>query len=110
MKTYEIRLTNSQEKLLLDKKVFDFLTEDPEFAKIKFLNALQKHPNGIAVYQKRWKESDGSMICETTYLPKLIADKFLPPRMSNQVLAFRNENKLDCRLENLEYRNRKTVR
>jgi len=104
--TYEIRLTNSPEKLLLDKEVFDFFSTDPEFVKIDFLNTLQKHPEGIAVYRKEWKEPDGSFISEITYLPKLIADKFLPKRMSNQILVFLNGNKLDCRLENMEYRDR----
>ncbi|HHB79856.1 MAG TPA: hypothetical protein ENK85_11540 [Saprospiraceae bacterium] len=104
--TYEIQLINSQEKLLLDKNVYDYLASDPELTEIDFLNTLEVNSKGTVVFKQRWKEEDGSYIFETTYLHKLIADKFLPRKRNNQILAFRNGNQLDCRLENMEYRNR----
>lgn len=100
---YELSLTNSPEKFLLDEEVFHFLNTGPAFTKIDLIHNIRKHRLGFAIFRKEWQEPDGSYFTETIYLHKLIADKYLPKRPKFQVLMFKNGNKLDCRLENLEY-------
>jgi len=106
--TCKVKLKNSEDVAILDQVVYDFLTTDPYLVEIDFINNIRKHSSGCVVFQKIWKNPDGSYIIETIYLHKLIAEKFLSHKktpMENLVGA-KNENKLDCRLENLFYRSR----
>lgn len=105
---YKVKLKNSDDNVLLDDQVYDFLTTDPYLAKVDFINNLRKHSSGCAVFQKTWKKADGSYKTETIYLHKLVAERFLGQAKSKgkNLVGARNGNKLDCRLENLLYRSR----
>lgn len=108
---YKIKLKNAEETVLLDDQVYEWLTTDPYLTKIDLINNLRKHSSGCAVFQKTWKKADGKFKTETIYLHKLIAEKFLTQQKSgkNRLVGARNNNKLDCRLDNLIYRSRSTA-
>lgn len=105
---YKVTLKNSEEHVLLDGEVYEFLVKDPYLAKIDLLNNLRKHSSGCAVFQKSWKKANGSYKVETIYLHKLIAETFLSESRSSDrgLVGAQNGNKLDCRLNNLVYRSR----
>lgn len=105
---YKIKLKNSDENVLLDDKVFEFLSNEPYFKKVDFLNNLRRHSSGCAVFQKTWKKAEGGYKTETIYLHKLIAERFLLDQKTekNNLVGAKNGNKLDCRLENIHWRSR----
>ncbi len=105
---YKVKLKNADETVLLDDKVYEYLTTDPYLVKVDFINNLRRHSSGCAVFQKTWKRADGGYKTETIYLHKLIAEKFLFDSKSRDrnLVGARNGNKLDCRLENILYRSR----
>jgi hypothetical protein len=105
---YKVKLKNANDVVLLDDKVYEFLTTDPYLVKVDFINNLRKHSSGCAVFQKTWKKADGSYKTETIYLHKIIAEKFLANTRTKEknLVGAKNGNKLDCRLENLVYRSR----
>ncbi len=94
--------------VILDDHVFEWLTTDPHLVKLDLINNLRRHSSGCAVFQKTWKRADGSYKTETIYLHKLIAEKYLRDQKTEEkrLVGAKNGNKLDCRLENLEYRSR----
>ncbi len=105
---YKVKLKNADDDVLLDDKVYEYLTSDPYLVKVDFINNLRKHSSGCAVFQKTWKKADGGYKTETIYLHKLIAEKFLGEAKSSKrnLVGAKNGNKLDCRLENIVYRSR----
>jgi hypothetical protein len=105
---YKVKLKNADDHVLLDSQVYEYLTNDPYLARINFINNLRKHSSGCAVFQKTWRKSDGSFKIETIYLHKLIAEKFMADKKTQEdnLVGAKNGNKLDCRLENLVYRSR----
>ena len=105
---YKVKLKNSEDTVLLDDVVYEWLTTEPYLTKIDLINNLRKHSSGCAVFQKTWKKADGGFKTETIYLHKLIAEKFLSQQKSgkNRLVGAKNGDKLDCRLENLVYRSR----
>lgn len=105
---YKIKLKNADDNVLLDAEVYEWLTSDPYLVKVDFINNLRKHSSGCAVFQKTWKKSDGSFKTETLYLHKVIAEKFLinTKTKTDNLVGAKNNNKLDCRLENIVYRSR----
>jgi hypothetical protein len=105
---YKVKLKNSDDVVLLDDKVYEYLTSDPYLLQVDFANNLRRHSSGCAVFQKTWKKADGGYKTETIYLHKLIAERFLGNGKSNHnnLVGAKNGNKLDCRLENLVYRSR----
>jgi hypothetical protein len=105
---YKVKLKNADDSVLLDDKVYEYLTSDPYLVKVDFINNLRKHSSGCAVFQKTWKKADGGYKTETIYLHKLIAEKYLADNKSGKrnLVGAKNGNKLDCRLENLVYRSR----
>lgn len=105
---YKVKLKNADDTVLLDDKVYDYLTTDPYLVRVDFINNLRKHSSGCAVFQKTWKKADGGYKTETIYLHKIIAEKFLTRNKDNKrnLVGAKNGNKLDCRLENLVYRSR----
>lgn len=105
---FKVNLKNSDETVLLDSKVYDFLSSDPYLSKIDFIDNLRRHSSGCAVFQKTWKKADGGYKTETIYLHKLVAEKFLSDQKSDEhnLVGAINGNKLDCRLENLVWRSR----
>ena len=105
---YKIKLKNAKDTVLVDDKVYEYLTTDPYLVKIDLVNNLRKHSSGCAVFQKTWKLARGGYKTETIYLHKLIAEKFLKRTKTKKknLVGAKNGNKLDCRLENLAYRSR----
>ncbi|MCB9082220.1 MAG: Pathogenesis-related transcriptional factor and ERF protein [Lewinellaceae bacterium] len=105
---YKVKLKNADDTVLLDDKVYEYLTTDSYLVKVDFINNLRKHSSGCAVFQKTWKKADGGYKTETIYLHKLIAEKFLvvSKTQDRRLVGAKNGNKLDCRLENLVYRSR----
>jgi hypothetical protein len=105
---YKIKLKNSDDFVLLDDHVYEWLISDSYLSKIGFLNHLRKHSTGCAVFQKSWKKANEGFKTETIYLHKLIAEKFLSTHKSdsNRLVGAKNGDKLDCRLENLVFRSR----
>lgn len=105
---YKVKLKNAEDEVLLDDKVYEYLTSDPYLVRVDFINNLRKHSSGCAVFQKTWKRADGGYKTETIYLHKLIAEKFLTQTKMGyrNLVGAKNGNKLDCRLENLLYRSR----
>ncbi len=108
MMIYKVKLKNSDDVAIFDEIVYEFLTTDPYLVKVDFINNIRRHSSGCGVFQKVWKNEDGSYLTETIYLHKLIAEKFLTDQKTDKenLVGAKNDNKLDCRLENLCYRSR----
>ncbi len=103
-----LNLKNSNKTALIDDESYDYIMSHPYLKKINFLENLRIHSNGYAFFQKNWKQNDGSYKCETIYLQKVIAEKFVPKSAEmkelNKVwIRFKNGNPLDCRTNNLEW-------
>lgn len=105
MATCTLKLKNAEDSAILDQKSLDFVTSDEHLTKIKFVENLRRHSSGYAFFQKNWRQLDGSYKCETIYLHKMLAEKFMPKQASDKRLfvRFNNGNPLDCRFENLEW-------
>lgn len=107
---HRIQLKNATEEAVLDQHVYTELTQDPYLKEMDVLNNLRLHSSGCVVFQKTFKCDDAKKgyRTETIYLHKLIAEKFLAHKRTaeRKLVGSLNGNKLDCRLENLEYRSR----
>jgi hypothetical protein len=105
---YKVKLKNSDDSVLVDAQVYEYLTTDSYLVKVNFINNLRKHSSGCAVFQKTWKKADGKYKTETIYLHKLIAERFLAHEKTttSNLVGTKNGNKLDCRLANIQYRSR----
>ena len=105
----KIKLKNSDDTILIDERVSEYLNNDPYYGKIKILNNLRKHSSGCAVFQKTWKNpTEEGYKTETIYLHKLIAEIFHADQRSEtkNLVGAINGNKLDCTLANLAWRSR----
>jgi hypothetical protein len=104
----KIKLKNSDDNVIVDDKVYDYLTSDPYLSQIKFVDNLRRHSSGCVVFQKTWKKAEGGYKTETIYLHKLLAEKFImdTKSKSNNLVGAKNGDKLDCRLENIAWRSR----
>jgi hypothetical protein len=104
----KIKLKNSDDNVIVDDKVYEYLTTDPYLSQIKFVDNLRRHSSGCVVFQKTWKKAEGGYKTETIYLHKLLAEKFLmdTKSKSNNLVGAKNGDKLDCRLENIAWRSR----
>jgi len=105
---YKVKLKNADDTVLLDDKVYEYLTSDPYLVKVDFINNLRKHSSGCAVFQKTWPKAGGGYKTETIYLHKLIGEKFLGRQKSKKknLAGAVNGNKLDCRVDNIIWRSR----
>ncbi len=102
----KVQLKNSKKNVLLDLDVYEFLSENSYYRSIKLLENLREHSSGCCVFQKSWKRPDGQgYSIQTIYLHKLIIEKWIgeAPAKNFNVIA-KNGNKLDCRIENLEWK------
>jgi hypothetical protein len=86
---YKVKLKNSDDTVLIDDNVYEWLTSDPYLVRIDFINNLRKHSSGCVVFQKTWKKADNSFKTETIYLHKLIAEKYL----ANQTFGRRQKRR-----------------
>jgi hypothetical protein len=104
----KIKLKNSDDNVIVDDHVYDFLTKDPYLSQIKFVDNLRKHSSGCVVFQKTWKKPEGGYKTETIYLHKLLAEKYLSDQKTNvkKLVGAKNGDKLDCRIDNILYRSR----
>ena len=104
----KIKLKNSDDNVIVDDTVYEYLTTEPYLAQIKFVDGLRKHSSGCVVFQKTWKKAEGGYKTETIYLHKLLAEKFLTGSRSNvkNLVGAKNGDKLDCRLDNILWRSR----
>ncbi|MDX5348834.1 MAG: Pathogenesis-related transcriptional factor and ERF protein [Hymenobacteraceae bacterium] len=104
---YKLKLKNSDKQALIDDSAFDFLNSLEYLQHIEFFKNLRIHSRGYAFFQKNWPQRDGTYKNETIYLHKIIAEKLIPkPEDFDTVkycVSFKNANRLDCRLENLEW-------
>ncbi len=105
---YKVKLKNSDDNVLLDDHVYEYLVNEPYLSQLDFINNLRKHSSGCAVFQKTWRKASGGYKTETIYLHKLVAEKFLKDKKEGKrnLVGAINGNKLDCRVENLTYRSR----
>lgn len=108
---YKVQLKNADDVVLMDDQVYEYLKSDDYLKEIDLINNLRRHSSGCAVFQKTWKRDEGGYKTETIYLHKLIAEHFLSDTKTaeKKLVGARNGNKLDCRLENIEYRSRATA-
>ncbi|MCB0705050.1 MAG: hypothetical protein KDC34_07060 [Saprospiraceae bacterium] len=108
---YKVKLKNSEDHVLLDDQVYEWLSTDPYFAEVDLINNLRKHSSGCVVFQKTWKKAGGGFKTETLYLHKIIAERYLKSEKSEKrkLVGAKNGNKLDCRIENLIFRTRATA-
>ena len=105
----KIKLKNSDDSVIVDDKVYEYLTTDSYLSQVKFVDNLRKHSSGCVVFQKTWKKADGSGYkTETIYLHKLLGEKFLADQRSSikNLVGAKNGDKLDCRLDNIVWRSR----
>ncbi|MFN4081585.1 MAG: HNH endonuclease [Saprospiraceae bacterium] len=106
---YKLLLKNSELNAKVDAEVYEWLNSDSWLTEIAFLQNLRLHTSGYVFYQKNWKSrTTGLNRNMTIYLHRLIAERFLPPKKTDEkrLVSFKNGDKRDCRIENLEYRNR----
>ncbi|MTB49842.1 Pathogenesis-related transcriptional factor and ERF protein [Lewinella sp. W8] len=105
-----IQLKNSEDQALLDQQVYEELRQDPHLKEVDFFQNLRRHSSGCVVFQKTYKRSgkEKGYRTETIYLHKLIAERYLSDNRvgKNNLVGAKNGNKMDCRLDNLEYRSR----
>ncbi|MFK7809752.1 MAG: hypothetical protein AB8F74_18240 [Saprospiraceae bacterium] len=108
---YKIKLKNSSQEVIVDDKVYKLLTTDPHLKKIDLINNLRLHSSGCAVFQKTHSQKKGGYKTETIYLHKLVAEKFHKKNRKgkNKLVGAKNGNKLDCRVDNINYRSRATA-
>jgi hypothetical protein len=105
---YKVKIKNTEEFLLLDDQVYEWLTTDLYYAKLDLVNNLRRHSSGCAVFQKSWRKADGNYKVETIYPHVIIAEKYLADKKTGdkKLVGAKNGDKMDCRLENLIYRTR----
>lgn len=108
----KIQLKNSTKCVLVDDVVYEYLKNNDYLSGIDFLHNLREHSSGRAVFQKSWKMSNGAYKTETIYLHKLIAERFIekPSSYEGNLIRVINNNRLDCRLKNLEWSNRAEIK
>lgn len=97
---YKLPLKNRIDKyVVLCSKGYDLLIK-MKIIKFGDEKIFREHSAGYAVYQ-HWKADK----CHTLYLHKFIANNFIVKPNTNKRLFVRvkNGNKLDCRIENLEW-------
>lgn len=107
---YKLSLKNTSDIVIIDQSVYDSLSKDQHLDSVQFFSNLRKHSSGCVVFQKTYKKPapEEGYRTETIYLHKLVAERFLANQKTDakQLVGCKNGNKLDCRLENLEYRSR----
>ena len=103
--THSFSLKNCNDLAIVDEESYNFIKNNLELTRIKFIKNLRRHASGYAFFQKHWKQEDGTTKCQTIYLHKLIAETFLerPEQTTKLYVRFNNGNPLDCRMENLEW-------
>lgn len=99
------KLKNNDKHVLVCAVSKKHLETNSYFNEIKLLENLRLHSAGYAVFARNIPQKDGTYKNETIYLHKYLGEKFIPKPASAKRLfvSFKNNNPLDCRLENLEW-------
>ncbi len=104
---YKINLKNADKSITIEETIKNHLENDVYLSNINFLQNLREHSSGYAVFQKAWKQLDGTYKMETIYLHKYITEHFIarPVEVAGKEWIARviNGDKLDYRLRNLEW-------
>ncbi len=102
---YKIKLKNSPKYALISDEAYSHVSNNPYLKAIGFLENLRMHSNGYAFFQKNHPLKSGGYRNETIYLHRYIAERFVHKPKSDKKLyvSIKNGNKLDCRVENLEW-------
>lgn len=102
---YKIKLKNSTEYALVSDKAYELISKNPYLKAIGFLENLRMHSNGYAFFQKNHPLKTGGYRNETIYLHRYIAERFVDkPQVEKKLyVSIQNGNKLDCRIDNLEW-------
>ncbi|MCC9136292.1 HNH endonuclease [Pontibacter silvestris] len=102
---YKLTLKNCEKTVVVDDRTYEYIQNNAYLQQIEFLKHLRIHSNGYAFFQKNWPLKSGKYKNETIYLHKMIGEQLLEKPESNNKLYvhFKNGNKLDCRIENLEW-------
>ncbi len=103
---YKVKLKNSFKCALISEEVYNHIQQDEYLQSLDFLNSLRLHSNGYAFFQKNFPKEGGGYKNLTIYLHRYIAENFIQrPDSDGRKLyvSISNGNKLDCRLENLEW-------
>lgn len=102
---YKLSLKNSKKTALVDDRTYEYISGNSYYQEIELLENLRLHSNGYVFFQKHWRQKDNSYKVETIYLQKLIAEHFLekPEPNTRFWVRFKNGNKLDYRIDNLEW-------
>ncbi len=105
---FKVKLKNADKEVILDDFVYEKILQDSYLKEIGFLEKLRLHSSGCCVFQKNWTKKKGNVKIETIYLHKFIAERFIgsPREQSKTFVGAKNGNKLDCRIDNLEWRTR----
>lgn len=109
---YKVKLKNAPRKyVLIDDKVYKYLTTDKRLKKLDILNNLRLHSTGCAVFQKTYTIKKNTTKTLTIYLHRLVAEKFIKNEKTakKKFVSAKNGNKLDCRITNLTYRTRSSA-
>lgn len=101
---YKVPLKNSEKSVVLSGEVYEFIENSEYFKSLEFLSHLRLHSSGYVFFQKNYPFK-GKYKNITIYLHKFIAEKYVPLPESDKRLFVRitNGNKLDCRIENLDW-------
>jgi len=102
----QLKLTNSPKVVTMDDHVYEALMNDPELVSGEFWRNVRLGPNGYPTYTRTHIQMDGTVRLISRTLQGIIAESFLdkPERRKKGLLVnFKNGDKLDCRVENLEW-------
>jgi hypothetical protein len=101
----KLKLQKSNKTALIDTDVYEVLLKDERLQRISFFDSLREHSEGYVVCQKSKKIASNKYETETFYLHKVVAERFLvrPESEEELIVNIKNRNRLDCRLENLEW-------
>ncbi len=103
----KIKLKNSKDQVIVDKQTYQYLLTDPYLVEVDFIHNIRKHSSGCCVFQRNITKKKGVYQIQTLYLHKLIAEKFIVrTKQDRSLVGYINGDKLDCRVENLQYRTR----
>lgn len=99
----KLPLKNAEDMVLVTADIYDYLLENKYFQSINFLKHLRLHSSGYAFYQKNYLQPNGKYKSTTIYLHRYLAERHItkPESAKRLFVAFKNGNRLDCRLDNL---------
>lgn len=102
---YKIKLKNAPEHAIISTEVYEHISNNDYLKSLKFIENIRRHSNGYAFFQKNFPQKDGSYKNVTIYLHRYIAERFIekPEADKKLYVSIKNGDKLDCRIDNLEW-------